>query len=78
MNSNPILACITIENACKISTLIDKGYECYAAIDETLAKSLGLPTIKKFSQRLQGAIKDIKELGIQGVVTLGLEMNSFP
>jgi len=52
MNSNLILSRVTIENAPKISALINKGCECYAAIDETLAKSLDLPTIEKVSQRL--------------------------
>jgi len=36
-------------NACKISALIDESCECYTAIDETLANSISLPTVKKVS-----------------------------
>src|ERR1700761_5863548 len=78
MNGRSVFTDVVLNNTLTVSALIDEGCECYAAINKSLAESLGLPLVDRTSRRIRGATEAMKDSGIEGVVGLRMEMGGFP
>lgn len=76
MNGYPVFTDVVLNNTSTISALIDEGCECYAAIDQSLVETLGLPYVDNVKRRIRGATHAM-DSKIQGVVGFRMEIGGF-
>ena len=73
MNGKLVITGAIVDNIHIISTLIDDGCQCYAAISEALFKRLGLPYIDDGERYVKGVTGDEMKSRTAGVT--GFEIN---
>jgi hypothetical protein len=77
MNGNLVYTDVILENDTGTSALIDEGCQCYAAINEDLAKGLGLRFLSFEKREVKGASSAMKSSIIEGVVAFRMELVGF-
>ena len=73
MNGKLVITGAIVDNIHIISTLIDEGCQCYAAISEALFKKLGLPYIDDGKRYVKGVTREEMKARTAGVT--GFEIN---